>query len=131
MLSKIGEKYGDLLYFVSRVLVGLLFLLHGVQKFTGGQPPTGLFLWAGIFEVLIGPAIILGLFTRLAALLGAIEMAVAYFMVHAPQGANPLANKGEAAILNFTIFLVLLIYGARKWSIDEILAKNAGLKKAL
>ena len=79
MLSKIGEKYGDILYFVSRLLVGLLFLLHGLMKFSGAQPPAGLFLWAGIFEVVIGPAIILGLFTKLAALLGAIEMAVACF----------------------------------------------------
>ncbi len=131
MLSKIGEKYGDILYFVSRLLVGLLFLLHGLMKFTGAQPPAGMFLWAGIIEVIVGPAIILGLFTRLAALIGAVEMLVAYLTVHIKSGLSPLANGGELAVLFFVFFLVLLIYGARKWGIDDSLAKNASLKNIL
>ena len=128
------EKYAnkDYLYFVFRVFVGLLFLQHGLQKLLGmfgglGGQPAELFSLmglAGIIETFGGIAIALGLFTRLIAFVTAIEMAVAYFMVHIPIGAVPLLNQGEPALLYFASFLVIMVYGAGKWSLEKALMKK-------
>ena len=128
------EKYAnkDYFYFVFRVFVGLLFLQHGLQKLfgmfggLGGQPAELLSLMglAGIIETFGGLGIALGLFTRLIAFVTAIEMAVAYFMVHIPIGAVPLLNQGEPALLYFASFLVIMVYGAGKWSLEKALMKK-------
>ena len=128
------EKYAnkDYFYFVFRVFVGLLFLQHGLQKIfgmfggVGGNtvPLMSLFGAAGLIELIAGIAIALGLFTRLAAVVSAIEMLVAYFMVHAPNGLIPLVNQGELALLYVASFLVLMAYGAGKWSLEKAIMKK-------
>ena len=128
------EKYAnkDYFYFVFRVFVGLLFLQHGLQKIfgmfggVGGNtvPLMSLFGAAGLIELIAGIAITLGLFTRLAAAASAIEMVVAYFIVHVPNGLIPLVNQGELALLYFASFLVLILYGAGKWSLEKALMKK-------
>ena len=128
------EKYAnkDYFYFVFRVFVGLLFLQHGLQKVfgmfggIGGNtvPLMSLFGAAGLIELIAGIAITLGLFTRLAAAASAIEMVVAYFIVHVPNGLIPLVNQGELALLYFASFLVLILYGAGKWSLEKALMKK-------
>lgn len=130
-MENILEKYfrKDYIYFVFRVFVGLLFLQHGLQKLFGAFGGIGgnavelssLFGAAGIIEFIAGIVITLGLFTRLAAFIAAIEMLVAYFMVHAPNGSIPLLNQGELALLYFASFLVLMVHGAGKWSVEKTL----------
>lgn len=75
---------------------------------------------AGIIEVIGSPLIIIGLFTRPVALVLCGEMAVAYFMAHAPQGhfLSPMLNQGESAVLYCFIFLFFAGAGAGTWSID-------------
>lgn len=130
------EKYAnkDYFYFVFRVFVGLLFLQHGLQKLFGafggvagnGQPVElfSLFGLAGLIEFLGGIAIAVGFFSRLVAFIAAIEMIVAYFVVHVPNGIIPLVNQGELALLYFAAFLVLMAYGAGKWSLEKALMKK-------
>ena len=126
------NKIQDYFYFLFRVVVGVLFLQHGGQKLfgwfggLGGNPAEliGLMGLAGVIEFFGGLAIILGLFTRLAAVITAAEMVIAYFMVHLPQGPTPLLNQGETALLFFASFLVLLGYGAGKWSLGKMLFKK-------
>src|SRR3954463_717733 len=91
---------------VLRIMTGLLFLEHGTQKLLGfpasGKPGPDLFSlsWtSGLLELVGGVMIVLGLFTRPVAFLLAGEMAVAYFMAHAPRGFFPVNNGGDAAIL--------------------------------
>ena len=79
---------------------------------------------AGVIEFFGGIAIAFGLFTRLVALFAGIEMLYAYFTVHAPHGLMPIVNKGELALLYLSGFLVLIAYGAKKWSIDRALFKK-------
>ena len=64
--------------------------------------------------------LLIGLFTRPVAFLLCGEMAVAYFMAHAPQGHffTPALNKGEEAVLYCFIFLFFSVAGAGAWSID-------------
>ncbi len=125
-------KYKDPAYFLFRILVGFGFFLHGSQKLFGwfgglGGAKAELFSLmglAGVIEVIGGLAIILGLFVSLVTLISAIEMVVAYFMVHLPQGFIPLTNYGESAWLYFAAFLVLLTHGAGKWSLDAMKKKK-------
>ena len=134
MVDKFFEKNGDYFYFVFRVLVGLLFIQHGMQKLFGSfggvgpdggsVPLIGLFGLAGIIEFFGGLFLILGLFTRLAALFGIFDMIGAYYKAHWPQGYIPLLNQGELAALYFACFLVILALGARKWGIDNSLSKK-------
>ena len=62
--------------------------------------------------------LIVGLFTRIAAFVASGEMAVAYWLAHAPQNFFPVNNGGDAAILYCFVFLLLVFTGPGKWSID-------------
>jgi putative oxidoreductase len=118
-----------------RIVTGLLFLEHATQKFFGFPAPfpmpgplPPLLVAAGAIELVAGVLVTLGLFTRLAAFIAAGEMAVAYFMMHFPQGFWPAVNKGEAAILYCFIFLYLAAAGAGAWSIDSARMKGAPIR---
>ena len=52
------------------------------------------------------------------------QMAVAYWMVHAPQSPFPLVNNGEAAILYCFIFLLFVAIGPGTWSVDKVRARH-------
>lgn len=124
MMGSFFEDYGDYFYFVFRVIAGLLFAQHGAQKLFGwlGGSQAELFSLmgaAGIIEFFGGILLALGLITQFIATLGAIEMLVAYFMVHFPNGWIPIVNKGELALLYFAAFLVLFVHGSRKWGLDN------------
>jgi len=120
-----GEEYW---YTVFRVIIGIVFLLHGLSKFgvfgKASSSIMSLMGVAGIIEITGGILIALGLLTRLVALIGAIEMITAWFIVHAPHGWNPLLNYGEAAVLFFVIFLVLLVHGGGKYTIEHTIRKK-------
>jgi len=115
---------------VLRIVVGFLFLTHGSAKLLGvphiamfdGLQIFSLVGVAGILELVGGALILLGLFTRPVAFLLSGEMAVGYFMVHAPQGLLPIVNQGEAAVLYCFIFLYLFVAGAGAYSIDAAIA---------
>jgi len=129
MIKKFLDKKSDYFYFVFRVIIGLLFLLHGIQKTPGiMNGSTSLFSLIGIaalIEVVGGIMIIVGLLTRYVALVAAVEMLVAYFKVHFPGGINPLVNKGEAALLFFVAFLVIMAFGPKKFALDYLIKKQS------
>ena len=105
-----------------------MFFQHGAQKLFGwfGGQSAGLFTLmglAGIVETFGGILIAIGLLTRWAAAVSAIQMLAAYFMMHFPKAWTPIANKGELALLYFAAFLVLMKEGAGKWGIDSRKAK--------
>jgi putative oxidoreductase len=124
------KKQHDKLYVVFRVLVGLMFFLHGAGKlfgWFGGNKIASLASLmgvAGVVEFAGGLAIALGFFSRLGALGGAVVMIVAYFKVHFPGGWNPLANKGELALLYFAAMLVIMAHGNKKYSLEQSLLKK-------
>lgn len=111
---------------VFRIAFALLYLAHGIVKLFGfpvgaapGKVPLfGLFGAAGVLELVGGAALLLGLFTRPVAILLSGQMAIAYFMVHAPQGFFPVLNGGELAILYCFAFLYLGVAGGGAWSLD-------------
>ena len=120
-----------------RVVAGLLFMQHGVQKLFGlllppDQPFTGMpeamsLMWtAGVLEVFGGALMVLGLFTRVVAFLLSGMMAVAYFMVHAKQGPWPILNQGELAVLYCFVWLAFAGAGAGPYSLDALIARGRG-----
>lgn len=115
-----------------RIIAGLLFLAHGVVKVfgfpTGAEPGQqellSLFGIGGLIELVTGLLLILGLFTRPAALIASGQMAVAYWMFHFPRDPYPAVNGGDAAILFCFVFLYIFTAGPGAWSIDDRSAKR-------
>ena len=109
-----------------RIVTALLFMEHGAQKLIGFPPSDhaspelfSLLGVAGILELVGGFFILIGLFTRPVAFVLAGEMAVAYWMAHAPKSIYPALNGGDAAILYCFIFLYLVAAGPGAFSVDE------------
>jgi putative oxidoreductase len=108
---------------IFRIILGLLFLEHGTSKYLSlpVSPTTGAGI-NGVIELVGGVLIVLGLFTRPVAFILSGDMAVAYFMAHAPRGFFPLLNGGELAIIYCFAFLYLAAAGGGEWSIDNLRA---------
>jgi putative oxidoreductase len=118
------SKYQPFLLSILRIVAGLLFLEHGMQKILHFPPMPAammaaippammpIIMAAGIIELVGGALIALGLFTRLAAFVCSGEMAIAYFMGHMSRGGFfPAVNGGDAAILFCFVFLLLAAAG--------------------
>ena len=73
----------------------------------------------GVIEFVGGLMIALGLFASIAAFLACGEMAVAYFMAHAPHGFWPIQNKGELAVLYCFVFLYIAVHDSGRIAVDR------------
>jgi putative oxidoreductase len=125
--AKSLSNYAPYALAILRIVAGLIFLEHGTQKLLGFPAGERAFVeaftlswWAGLLELVLGTLITLGLFTRIAAFLASGEMAVAYWLAHAPQNFFPVNNGGDAAILYCFVFLFLVFAGPGKWSLDGL-----------
>jgi putative oxidoreductase len=132
-MSSRPSPLAPLMLSVLRIVAGLIFLEHGTQKFlsfpAGQYAGMGLALnsmpaYAGIFELVCGLLIAIGLFTRPAAFVASGVMAVAYWTVHARQGFFPVNNMGDAAILYCFVFLYLSAAGPGPWSLDAMRSRG-------
>jgi putative oxidoreductase len=127
------SQYSPQALAVLRIVTALMLISHAIVKLTGFPPGaepgpqalTSLFGIAGLFEIVVGPLILIGLFTRAAALLASGEMAIAYWMIHAPASPYPIINHGEVAILFCFIFLYLVFAGPGAWSLDARLGRSS------
>lgn len=121
-----GEgRYAPQALSLLRIVAALLFLQHATTKLFGfpatdiSFPPTMSLFWiAGVIELFGSLLLLAGFMSRLVAFLLSGEMAIAYWMIHAPQSTFPLLNKGEGAILFCLIFLLIAAAGPGPWSID-------------
>lgn len=129
-----SEEYLNILVLVLRLAVAAFMITHGWPKLgkllAGGQiqfgDPLGLgpvlslvlVVFAEFFcSILIG----IGLGTRLAAIPLMITMLVAAFVSHGP---DPFRQK-EMALLYFLFYLLLLVTGSRKYSLDHLISRNS------
>jgi putative oxidoreductase len=116
-------------YALLRIVIGFLFLFHGIQKlfgeFTAKAPPhVGSQMWfGGIIELVSGVLVCAGLFTRPAAFLASGMTAVAYWQFHAIKNGSllPIVNGGELAVLYCFAFLFIAARGAGEVSLDRAL----------
>ena len=121
---KLLSDYKEQTYALMRIVVGLLFIPHGIQKITalvnGVMPANNvLMVLAAFIETVGGFLIIIGWQTRLAAFIASGEMAVAYFKAHVSAGLLPINNRGELAVFYCFVFLFIASYGAGIWSVDN------------
>ena len=118
-------RYEPQAYALMRIIIGLLFMCHGLSKLIGwptpvpeGAPAFVLYV-AGPIEAVGGLLVAIGLFADWAAFLSSGLMAAAYFMAHQSSGLLPIANKGEPAVMYCFIFLYIAARGSGIWSVDE------------
>jgi len=120
----------DVARLVLRVMLGVLILLHGISKIRGGPgfildivdkaglpEPFGYLVYVG--EVVAPILVIIGLFTRAAALVIAINMIVAILLVHVAQFFT-LADSGGWALelqgLYVAVAIGVALLGAGRYS---------------
>ena len=111
-----------------RIVAAFLFMQFGTAKLLafpaafmpggGTAPVASLIGLASILETFGGLLLLLGLFTQPVAFILAGEMAVAYFMGHAPQGFWPVLNQGHPAIMFCFVWLYISAAGPGPWSLD-------------
>ena len=115
---------------ILRIVTAFLFMQVGTAKLFafpaaimpgGGTAPALSLPWvAGVLEAFGGVLLLAGLFTRPVAFILSGEMAVAYFIAHAPQGFWPVLNGGQPAALYSFLFLYFSAAGAGPWSVDAM-----------
>ena len=130
------RSWAPYLLSVMRIVGAFLFLQFGTAKLLalpaaimpggGTAPLTSLPGFAGALEMVGGTLLLVGLFTRPVAFLLSGEMAVAYFMGHAPQGFWPVLNQGTPAVLFCFLWLYLSSAGPGPWSVDALLRRGKG-----
>ena len=133
MFDKLSA-YRPQLLSILRIVAGLMFMQHGMQKIFGFPAPAmmpfdilsqmGI---GGVLELVGGAMLVLGLFTRCVAFVLSGMMAVAYFQFHWNFGAAspfPMVNQGELAVLYCFTFLYLAAAGGGAWSVDNLLKRK-------
>lgn len=131
------SRYSSLGLPVLRVVTGLIFAMHGYQKFSGGlEGVTGFlmslgFPMASVFAVILiavellgGIALIVGAFTRVTASLTAIVSVVALFTVHLKNGFFMSTGGYEFILLLLAASIALMVMGAGKWSVDQKMGRQ-------
>jgi putative oxidoreductase len=121
-------KLRPLVLSILRIVAALLFLQHGLSKVFGFPAPGpslhGLLILAAFLETVGAILFLIGAYTRIVAFILSGEMAVAYFLAHAPHSFYPLVNKGELAILYCFIFLYFVCAGGGPISVDRVWLKQ-------
>jgi putative oxidoreductase len=123
------HKYQPQVLSILRIIAGLLFMAHGLQKWfafpVANQAFANITLFsmfgvAGVIEIVVGALFVIGLYTRSAAFILSGEMAVAYwiFANRPARGFWPIQNGGELEVLYCFVFLYFVFAGGGAWSLD-------------
>jgi putative oxidoreductase len=121
------ERFRPYILSTLRIVIGLLFLQHGLSKVFNFPAPSpvpslsGLLILAAILETVGAALFLVGAYTRIVAFILSGEMAFAYFMAHAPRSFYPVVNAGELAVLFCFIFLYFAFAGGGPLSVDRAL----------
>ena len=133
MLQALETVWAPRVLSIARVVTALIFMAHGTQKLLNFPPRANnapgpdlfsLYGLAGSLEIVGGILLVFGLFTRPVAFILSGEMALAYWMGHAPNNFFPILNRGDAAILYCFFFLYLACAGGGAWGLDRMIWKK-------
>jgi putative oxidoreductase len=137
-LAGFYESWRDIAFTLVRVTIGYIFFMHGWGKITGAgvagvttymgnqglEPATAFALAAMFLEVVGGICIIIGLFTRFFAAAMAIELAIAFLVVHFKAGF-PVGKGGfEYVLLLGIVMFAIAIRGGGPYSADRMIGKE-------
>jgi putative oxidoreductase len=120
-----------------RMVAATLFVCHGLASLFnvfGGNRGMGQAVafgtwpgwWAALIQALCGGLVLLGLFTRIGALIASGSMAFAYFVAHQPRGVLPLTNGGELSALFCWSFFLIAVLGPGTWALDTLIRRRRG-----
>ena len=119
------EMWRPYILSILRIVIGLLFLQHGLSKVFNFPAPSpvaslsGLLILAALLETVGAFLFLIGAYTRIVAFILSGEMAFAYFMAHAPRSFYPIVSAGELAVLFCFIFLYFVFAGGGPLSVDR------------
>lgn len=124
--NAMGNRWVPQVQGLLRIVTAFMFIQHGTVKLFGVPAMEGMQKvqlmslpgLAGVIELVGGTLLLLGLFTRPVAFILSGEMAVAYFMAHAPGGFLPILNHGELAVQWCFLFLFFWAAGPGAFAID-------------
>ena len=128
-------RYAELIYAVTRIVVGMMYWLHGTTKLFAWPEGargnavdwTSLLGVAGVIETTLGFMIMIGFFGSWAAFVCSGQMAAAYFMRQAPFAILPIYQPpgilGESTIFNAFFFLYVAAKGSGMLSVDAWLGR--------
>ena len=126
--NRFSGKLSSLLILVVRVVFGVLFFMHGVDKMMNfntlvvgypsvlgfGSYPT---LMVTIFcEFCCSLFLIAGLLVRIMTVPMIISMGVAFFDIH-----DAIISEGELSLIYFIVFILLFLTGAGRYSLDYLI----------
>ncbi|MCC3652926.1 DoxX family protein [Streptomyces sp. S07_1.15] len=125
------DRLGEPVLSLFRVVTGLMFLCHGLASLfgvLGGNRGTGEAVafgvwpgwWAALIQLVCGALVMVGLLTRVSAVVASGSMAYAYFVVHQPDGLLPLVNHGELSAFYAWAFLLIAALGPGPWAVDPL-----------
>jgi putative oxidoreductase len=142
-VERLLGRYTEHLYAITRIVVAMVYWLHGTTKLFDWPPgarPRGavgvasLLGAAGVIETVCGALIMIGLLTRGAAFIASGQMAAAYFLRQFPFAILPIYQPpgilGESTIFNCFFFLYVAAKGPGIWSVDHVLARRRGVTAA-
>lgn len=121
-----------------RIVLGVVFAVHGAQKLFGVFGGDGLattatvmasfglepgMLWAvalGVVQLAGGVALLLGLLTRWTAFVLVAERLAVLFLVNIPEGFTAAGGGAEFSLVMLGALLTLACTGAQRYALDEI-----------
>jgi putative oxidoreductase len=114
---------------IVRILLGLLYLQHGLSKYFGfpAAAPQNFQVFsllglAGAIEMVGGLMLALGVYTRWVAFIISGEMAVAFFIVRNRLSTSlfPMVNGGQLEAVYSLFFFMFFLVGGGAWSLDRL-----------
>ncbi len=125
---------------IPRVIVGLVFISEGIQKFLfpelvgagrfekiGFSNPEFLSLFVASFEIFCGLLVLVGFVVRLTSIPLLIIMITAIISTKIPilleKGFWSMAHESRTDFAMFLLIVYMMIYGAGKWSFDKLFLK--------
>jgi uncharacterized membrane protein YphA (DoxX/SURF4 family) len=137
----IFKTFDDYRSLLPRIIVGLVFLSEGIQKFLfpdlvgvlrfekiGFENPEFLSYFVAVFEIICGTLILIGLSARIAAIPLFIIMMTAIITTKIPvlleKGFWTMAHEARTDFAMALLILFLFIYGAGKLSFDSWIQKR-------
>jgi putative oxidoreductase len=136
-LAGFYASWRDITYTLVRIVIGYILLMHGWVKFNGcltgvaagmakmGLEPSVFFGGAAMFLETVGAlCLIVGLFTRFFAAALAIEIGIAFLVVHLPKGFAAAQGGYEYVLLIGIVLFAIAIRGGGPYSLDRLIGKE-------